>query len=258
MSTPTPPSVLLELRGAVGVITLNRPARRNAMDQGARGELAEAFHACQNDPDVRVVVLTGAGAAFCAGVDLGDAGPATPRGPLDLGQPLAAPVESCPLPVLAAINGAAVGGGFELALAADLRVAAPDAFFALTELRIGSLPGSGGTQRLFASLPAAVAWHLLLTGERLTAERAEAYGLVSAVYPAESFHDDVMALAARIADAAPLSLRAAKLAARAAQPDTPIGHTLERVLWSLLAGTEDRAEGRAAFRDKRPPQFRGR
>jgi enoyl-CoA hydratase/carnithine racemase len=244
--------------GPVGWVRLNRPERRNAIDLATRHGLAEAFAALDADDQVRIVVLTGTGSAFCAGVDLSEAGPAHGPAALDLGSPVSAPIERCTRPVVAAVNGPAVGGGFELALAADLRLASSAAYFQLTELRIGSLPGSGGTQRLFAQLPGAVAWRLLLTGSRLPAADAHRYGLVSDVFAAESFEADVEQLVAGMAQAAPLSIRAAKLAAAAATDQGGSGLAMERVLWRLLASTADRAEGRAAFREKRPPRFQGR
>lgn len=244
-----------ERTGSVGWIRLNRPDRHNAIDLATRRGLAEAFALLESDDQVAVIVLTGTGSMFCAGVDLHEQTPK--QGPLDLGEPVSAPIDRCPLPVLAAMNGPAVGGGFELALAADMRVAASSAWFSLTELRIGSLPGSGGTQRLFDSLPPAVAWKMLLTGSRLAAEDAERFGLVSDVYDEEAFESGVAELVSTIAEAAPLSVRAAKLA-RTGAGDGRSGLAMERLLWRILATTEDRAEGRSAFREKRPPQFKGR
>jgi enoyl-CoA hydratase/carnithine racemase len=244
--------------GPVGWVRLNRPDRRNAIDLATRRGLAEAFAALEADDEVGIIVLTGTGSAFCAGVDLHEASPAHGPGALDLGSPVTAPLERCTRPVVAAVNGPAVGGGFELALAADLRLASSSAYFQLTELRIGSLPGSGGTQRLFAHLPAAVAWRLLLTGSRLPAADAQRFGLVSDVFAAESFDAEVEKLVTVMAEAAPLSIRAAKLAAAAATDQRGPGLAMERVLWRLLASTADRAEGRAAFQEKRSPHFKGR
>jgi enoyl-CoA hydratase/carnithine racemase len=249
--------ILVERRGTVGWITINRPEHRNAIDQASRRLLKQAFEDLQQTAEIRVIVLTGVGTAFCAGVDLSDTADGT--APLHLGTRLVDPVERCELPVIAAVNGAAVGGGFELALASDLRVAAGPAFFQLTELRIGSLPGSGGTQRLFAAVPLAVAWRALATGERITSDRALHYGLVSDVFPEDDFENRVVELANKVASAAPLSLRAAKMAAKAATDERlATGLTLERALWSALSATHDRDEGRAAFREKREPDFRGR
>lgn len=248
-------SIRTERDGHVGRVTFNRPEVRNALDLDARVQLAEAFAEFDADDTVRVVVLTGVGTAFCAGTDL--SGAQDPDHELVLHpRRLVAPLDDFSKPVIAAVNGAAAGGGFEFALAADLRVASPHAKFLLPELRIGSLPGSGGTQRIFHALPSAVAWKTLLTGQPLTAEQALGYGLVSDVFPEASFADDVSALAARVAEAAPLSLKAAKCAGRAAL-DTA-GYELERELWEQLSHTGDRAEGRAAFREKRDPRFTGK
>lgn len=245
-----------EREGAVGWIRLNRPDKRNAINQATRRGLAEAFSLLESDEKVGVIVLTGTGSMFCAGVDLKEK--TAERGLLDLGEPVSAPIERCPLPVVAAMNGPAVGGGFELALASDMRVAAKSAWFSLTELRIGSLPGSGGTQRLFDALPSAIAWKMLLTGSRLAADDAERFGLISDVFVDDTFEADVTELVSKLAEAAPLSIRAAKLARAAATGDGNSGLAMERLLWRMLATTEDRAEGRAAFREKRPPRFTGR
>ncbi|WP_353807487.1 enoyl-CoA hydratase/isomerase family protein [Agromyces sp. SYSU T00194] len=245
--------ILLEVDGAVATVTLNRPERRNALDAHARLALVEAFAAVDADDAVRVVVLTGAGTAFCAGTDL-RGGPVPPELAT---RPLAEPVATCTRPVVAAVNGPAAGGGFELALAADLRLCSSAATFLLPELRIGSLPGSGGTQRVFGALPAAIAAHLLYTGLPLDAEAAGRWGLVSEVVEPEELGERARALAGRVAEAAPLSLRAAKRAARAASEHAD-GFALERALWAELAETRDRAEGRAAFRERRPPAFEGR
>lgn len=245
------------VRGRVGWVVLDRPEQRNALDLDARMQLIDAFAALEGDPAVRVAVITGAGSAFCAGTDL--SGQPDPAHPLIVEpQRLAQPLDDFSKPLIAAVNGGAAGGGFELALAADLRVATPRAKFLLPEVRIGSLPGSGGTQRVFRALPSALAWKLLLTGAPMDAEAALAAGLVSDVFAAEEFEERVMELAERIAEAAPLSLRAAKRAGRAALDATGPGLDLERALWAELADTYDRAEGRAAFREKRPPRFEGR
>jgi E-phenylitaconyl-CoA hydratase len=248
-------AVLVSRRGAVATITLNRPDRRNAIDQAMRDGLAAALDALDADEAVRIVVLTGAGPAFCAGVDLAEGTPAgaTAR------PPVAAPLWAFRKPVLAAINGPAIGGGLELALACDIRIAATSAQLGLTEVRIGSLPGSGGTQLLPRLVGAGNAARMVLTGERIDAAEALRIGLVSAVVADEALAGAATAMADTIAENAPLSLVAAKQALRAAL-DLPFaeGQALERSLWAELAATEDRAEGRAAFRERRPPRFTGR
>jgi len=240
----------------VGWVRLNVPERRNAISQSMRRDLDEAFAAFDEDEAVRVVVITGEGPAFCAGVDLKET--AVADGPALRARPLTAPLERFGKPVIAAINGAAVAGGLELALAADVRIASTAAWFALPEVQIGSLPGSGGTQRLSRAVPPAVASRMVFTGERLDAEAALRFGLVSDLVAPEELIPLAQAIAERIAANAPLSVRAAKIALRAAQGEQLAGGlALERALWGLLSTSHDREEGRAAFRERRPPRFTG-
>jgi enoyl-CoA hydratase/carnithine racemase len=254
------PGLRVEREDRVAWLILDRPERRNAVDRAMRVLLHETCADLEADPSVSVVVLTGSGDAFCAGTDLREPPPDEPAHPLaDPPARISAPIELLTKPVIAAVNGPAAGGGLELALAADLRVAADTATFSLPEVKIGSLSGSGGTQRLFAEVPSAVAWKMLLTGEAIDAAEAHRVGLVSDLVAAVELRAAVTRIAATIAANAPLSLRAIKLAGRAAtEGGLANGLALERMLWALLATTEDRAEGRAAFRERRPPQFRGR
>ncbi len=239
-------AVEVEVAGGVGWVRLARPEKRNAITRAMRTELAEVFAALDADEAVRVAVLTGTGSAFCAGVDLTERAPADPAAPR-----LTAPLDSFAKPAIAAVNGPAVGGGLELALACDVRVASATATFAVPEVRIGSLPGSGGVVRLRAAAPAVAAW-MVFTGEPIDAAEALRAGLVAEVVEPDALAGRVAALATAIAANAPLSLRAAKAVLRSGSLDE------ERALWAELAATEDRAEGRAAFREKRPPRFRGR
>lgn len=251
--------VSIQIDDGVAWISIDRPERKNALDTTARAELAEAFAKATRSPEARVVVLAGSGGVFSAGVDLKEVTEDDRHVMARDQEPLVTPVAECPKPVIAAIDGAAVGGGFELALAADMRIATSRSFFALTEVTIGSLPGSGGTQRLFSAVPSAVAWHLLLSGERISGQRAYEVGLVSHLAATETFDDEARELAGSIAAAAPLSLRAAKLAGRAGMEHAgEPGLALERALWAFLSTTEDRAEGRAAFKEKRQPRYKGR
>jgi enoyl-CoA hydratase/carnithine racemase len=259
--------VLVSRGDKVATVTLNRPDRRNAIDQAMRDALRDALGSLDADVSVRVVILTGAGSAFCAGVDLSEGisadSPAASAGPspaqLAARPPVAAPLWAFRKPVLAALNGPAVGGGLELALACDIRIAASSARLGLTEARIGSLPGSGGTQLLPRLIGAGNAARMLLTGELIDAAEALRIGLVSEVIPDEGLAAAADALAGLIARNAPLSVAAAKQALRAAG-DLPFtdGQALERGLWAELATTDDRAEGRAAFREGRMPRFTGR
>ena len=256
----TTDGLLVEVADGVAWLTLNRPEQRNALTTAVRAALNEALAALDADPAVRVLVLTGADPAFCAGVDLKE-GAAQPAGhPLIAPVPaVAAALDAVRKPVIAAINGAAYGGGFELALACDIRIVAEGAKLALTEARIGSFPGSGGTQRLARLVPPSIAAQLVFTGDALDAAAALRTGLASEVVPAGELRARVNTIALRIAANAPLSVLAAKQSLRAAQ-EIPLsaGLTLDRTLWAWLAGSEDRAEGRVAFREGRPPKFEGR
>jgi len=256
----------LEITREAGVacLTLNRPDKRNAIDDLTRDALAEAFAGFDADAAIRVVILTGAGTAFCAGVDL-----ATPGNVAQTASAVASPIVTRPRltaaldafskPVIAALNGVAVGGGLEMALACDIRIAATSAKFGLTEARIGSLPGSGGTQRLVGVVGRTLAAQMLFTGELIAAERALAAGLVSELHAPEALMGRATTLARIIAENAPLSLIAIKKALRAAT-DLPLaaGFELERSLYGALALTQDRQEGRKAFREKRKPNFQGK
>lgn len=250
-------AIRAETDGAVGTITIEAPERRNAISYAMRQQLAEALGAFDDDQAVRVLVVTGSGTAFCAGVDLSD-GDAPEPPALDATKPLTDPFDRLAKPLVAAVNGPAVGGGFEIVLAADVRIASTSAWFALPEVTIGSLPGSGGTQRLARALPPAIAAELLYTGARLSAEDAYRFGLVSRLVEPDTLVATAHELAERIAANAPLSVRAAKRALQAAI-DGPLadGRALERTLWTMLATTDDRAEGRAAFREGRQPRFTG-
>jgi enoyl-CoA hydratase/carnithine racemase len=250
----------VERDGSVAWLILNRPHRRNAIDRATRVALRDAGLELEADPAVRVIVLTGEGDSFCAGTDMKEAPLESPPHPLiDPTEPIASVLERFTQPVIAAINGPAAGGGLELALAADLRIASSNATFALPEVKVGSLPGSGGTQRLFLAVAPAVAWKMLLTGSPIDAEGALRSGLVSDVVPLDELRATAQAMAETIAANAPLSLRAAKLAARAGlEHRMATGLALERALWAQLATTEDRAEGRTAFREGRRPRYEGR
>lgn len=252
------PVLLTESAGGVAWLTLNRPAKRNALNLALRAALDRALADLAADDGVRVVVLTGAGSAFCAGADLSDAPAPTGHPMAAPGRPVAQSLAAFAKPLIAAVNGPAFGGGLELALACDMRIATSAATFALPEVRIGSLPGSGGTQRLMRAIGPAVAARMLFSGEPLSATEALRTGLISdLVEPGE-----LVALAGqlgrRIAANAPLSLLAAKRCLTAAgEAPLSAGLELERTLWTLLATTEDRREGRDAFREHRAPRFTG-
>jgi E-phenylitaconyl-CoA hydratase len=252
----------------VACLTLNRPDKRNAIDDATRDALAKAFAGFDADAAIRVVILTGAGTAFCAGVDLTTPGnvpvqsavqSSVGASPIVTRPRLTAPLDAFSKPVIAALNGVAVGGGLELALACDIRIAATVAKFGLPEVRIGSLPGSGGTQRLVGAVGRTFAAQMLFTGELISAEQALAAGLVSELHAPDALMGRAFALTKIIAENAPLSLVAIKKALRAAT-DLPLaaGFELERSLYGALTLTQDREEGRKAFREKRKPDFQGK
>jgi enoyl-CoA hydratase/carnithine racemase len=239
---------------AVALLTLNRPDKRNAVNEEMRAELTAAFAGFDADPSLRVVVLTGAGSAFCAGGDLSASTVPDPDRPR-----IIEPLDKFAKPVIAAINGVAFGGGLELALACDLRIASHAARFALPEVRLGSLPGSGGTQRLPAVVGPSLAAQMILTGEPIDAARALAAGLVSELCAPEKLLDTALAHARAIARNAPLAVIAAKRLLRAAAATHDAQRLdFERRLFNELARTEDRNEGRRAFREKRDPVFKGK
>jgi enoyl-CoA hydratase len=258
------PLVLIDRRDdGVGVVTLHRPDRLNALSSAVAAELHASVADLARDDDVRALVVAGAGKVFCAGADIAELD--TLDGPLGfsafvrgLTDALAA-IASCPKPSVAAIHGVALGGGLELALACDLRVADDDARLGVPEVKLGVLPGAGGTARLPRLLPKAVAKHLLLTGEPLGAADALRLGLVNEVVAAGGALEAALALAARLAALPPLALAAAKrLVDEGATLPVEAAITFERETVSMLFGTDDRVEGVRAFLEKRPPTFEGR
>jgi len=253
----------IEADGHVEVWTIDGEARRNAISRAMIKELAGHVARVSSGRQVRAVVLTGAGdKAFCAGADLKERatmGETEVRAFLDsLRQTLRA-LETSDCIFIAAINGAALGGGTELSLACDLRVAAPGAELGLTEVKLGIIPGGGGTQRLSRLIGPGHAKELILTGRRVTAAEALALGLVQRIAPEGKLREVARELARMIADNAPIAVSAAKHAideGAALQLDQAL--SLEQAKYELTLGTEDRLEGLRAFAEKRPPKFQGR
>jgi enoyl-CoA hydratase len=255
-----------EQHGLVQVLRLNRPEAANSLNPELLRDLARAFDEAATDDGTQVLVVTGAGdRIFCAGMDLrafsgGQGGP--PKEGAE--KPAAADTgrsfdfrHTCPKPVIAAVNGAAVGGGFELALACDLVVAADTARFGLPEVKRGLLAGGGGTL-LGLRLPLSLALEVALTGDLSDATRAAGWGLVNKVVPAAELLDSAIALAQTIAANGPLAIRMTKELVRRAVLDDPTRGWATSEELSAIFSSEDAQEGAMAFLEKRPPSWKGR
>ena len=253
-----PAPVIVQHRGAISVITINRPAARNAIDRATSVALADAFAELDDRPDLAVGVLTGAGGIFSAGMDL----KAFARGERAYvpGRGFAGLVESPPKkPLIAAVEGWALGGGFEIVLACDLVVAGAGARFGLPEVTRGLVPRAGGAMRLPRRVPYAVAMELLLSGQPLDAARAERFGLVNEITADGEALDAAVVLAGTIAKNAPLALAAAKRVVMESG-NWPPDAAFERqapILEAVFA-SEDAQEGARAFQERRQPVWQGR
>ena len=256
-------AIIVERQDHVATVTLNRPAALNAQNNPMRRELFAAFAALRQDDGVRAIVVTGAGdRAFSAGADIKEF--------LEAGSPTEAreqrkqldyrgEMDRCPQPIIAAIRGFALGGGLELALACDVRIAADDAQLGLTEVNLAIIPGGGGTQRLPRVVGRGKALEMILTGMRVPADEALRIGLVEHVVPVAELMPAALGLARAIAEKAPVALRYAKEAVVAGLGmSLADGLRLENDLSTLLRTTEDRAEGARAFVEKRKPRWSGR
>jgi enoyl-CoA hydratase len=245
----------------VATITLNREKQLNALNQRLLAELSAAFRQARAD-DVVGVVVTGAGEkAFAAGADIAEFTELDALGGHRLsvrGQALMATIESLPKPVVAAVNGFALGGGCELALACHLRVASEHAQFGLPEVNLGLIPGYGGTQRLPRLVGRGIATEMVLTGDRVSAQRAYEVGLVNRVVPAAELLETARALVRTIAGKAPVAVAMALQALRAADLPLPQGLNQEAALFGQCCATEDFGEGVTAFLNRRKPEFTGR
>jgi enoyl-CoA hydratase len=243
----------------VARITLHRPEARNALRSKLLAELASALAIAEGDPDVRCVILTGGPKAFAAGADVRELND-TPLEQLNaVRRPAWQAVHDFSKPLLAAVNGFCLGGGNELALLCDIVVAGDDAKFGQPEIKLGLIPGAGGTQRLTAALGKARAMKFVLTGELITAQEAFVAGLVSELVPAADVASRTLEIAQTIAAKSPLALRHAKAAVRhAAEAALLGGLALERQAFAEVFASADRREGIAAFLEKRAPNFTGR
>jgi len=251
-------TILLERRGRVGIITMNRPEALNALNHQLTSDIGAGLAELAADSGIGAVVLTGAGKAFAAGADIKEMAPKTFADAYreDFITATWEALTRTRKPTLAAVNGFALGGGCEFALMCDTAFAADTAKFGQPEIKLGVIPGSGGTQRLTRAVGKAVAMDLILTGRLIDAAEALRIGLVARVYPAAELLDATIAAAATIADYDDLAVMAAKEAVdRAFETSLSEGVRFERRLFHGLFGTAGQKEGMAAFLAKRPPRF---
>jgi enoyl-CoA hydratase len=256
-------TLLYEKKDNIGVLTVNRPDKLNALSTELTEELLQFLVEVEKDDDLRVLVITGAGdKAFVAGADIKELVERDAVMGRDISrfrQALFARIENLPIPVIAAVNGYALGGGLELALACNIRIASEKAQFGAPEVKLGIIPGDGGTQRLPRLVGLGRAMELVLTGDFIDALEAHRIGLVNKVVPHEELLENVMALAKKIASRPPLAVKFAKEAVnRGQEGDTTAGYALESYLHALACTTEDKAEGVAAFLEKRKGDFKGK
>jgi enoyl-CoA hydratase len=255
-------TLLLDRAGRVAIITINRPDKRNALNIKTREEGAALLEELRGDDSVGVVVFTGAGdKAFIAGADISEFSGRTSitQRQVMMGRSLFTAVDSFPKPVIAMINGYCLGGGCELALACDIRIASETASFGQPEINLGIIPGGGGTQRLTRLVGEGKAMEMVLTGEIIDAKTAFSIGLVNHLVPADQLRAKTLEIANRIAEKGPVAVMLAKEAVKiASRSNLDEGLRREVDLFALCFATEDKNEGVSAFLEKRKPVFTGK
>lgn len=255
-------NVILERQDRIAILKINRPKALNALNSATLQELSRAFEEIAQDETVRVVILTGSGEkAFVAGADIAEMRELNPlqgRRFSQLGQSVMNQIENLPQPVLAVVNGFALGGGTELAMACDLRLASEKAKFGQPEVTLGLLAGFGGTQRLPRLVGSGRASEILFTGEILDAQEAYRIGLVNRVYPHEELMEQALAMAQKIASRAPIGVQLTKSAIHKGQNvDLLSGQAYEAEVFGQVFSTQDQKEGCSAFLEKRKADFLG-
>src|SRR3989454_2310824 len=256
-------NLLLERDGASAIVTINRPKVLNALNSQTVDELRRAMLDLKRDDEVRVIVVTGAGdKSFVAGADINELAVQTPTGGREhalAGQHVFDLIENMGKPVIAAINGFALGGGCELAMACTVRLAADTARLGQPEINLGIIPGYAGTQRLPRLVGKGVALDILLTGRQVKADEALRIGLVNKVVPAAELMSEARALAGELASKAPIAMQyIIEAVNRGLEVSFDKGQFLEATLFGLVASTDDMREGNRAFLEKRKPEFKGR
>jgi enoyl-CoA hydratase len=256
-------NILLEKKNSTAYVTVNRPKVLNALNMATMEDLRAAFHDIKNDPAMRVVILTGSGEkAFIAGADISELAKndaVTAKEYTHRGQSVLNLIENLGKPVIACINGFALGGGCEIAMACTIRVASENAKLGQPEVKLGIIPGYGGTQRLPRIVGKGIAMQLLLTGEMISAQEAHRIGLVNEVVPAGELISRAEAIAQKIIANGPLAVQYTMEAVNKGM-ETPLaeGLYMEAVLFGMASATEDKKEGTSAFLEKRQAQFKGK
>jgi len=256
-------NLLYEKSDGIATITINRPKALNALNEETIPEFLSSLEDAEKDENVRVIVITGAGEkAFCAGLDLKTVKDISVIKAVEtsrLGQKLTLAIEELGKPVIAAINGYALGGGLELAMACDIRIASENARIGQTEVNVGLIPGWGGTQRLPRLVGKGIAKELVFTGKMIDAKTAERIGLINMVVPPEKLKSAVEELSKVIMSKPPIAIKLAKeLINRSIETDLGTGLVHEAEAFGILASTEDYREGVSAFIEKRKPEYKGK
>lgn len=255
-------NVLIEKNGKIGIVTVNRPKQMNSMNSLTRSELAEAFNFLENDKDIAVILLTGSeGKAFIAGADIKEFLNQTLETEKQLEEDwiVTTIISNLKKPVIAVIDGFCLGGGLELAMSCDLRIASDRSKLGQPEINIGIIPGAGGTQRLTRLIGEGRAMEMILTGRMITAEEAFSYGIINFVYDSDDLMDEAIQIANTIGEKSKYAVERAKKSVKAvSEMNLKDGLKLEREMFIECLNSEDGREGITAFIEKRKPNFKGK